>query len=196
MELYTDQVRQPDTTTQRPSASERTRDGIIHAAIDALARESTAAMSEVATAAGVSRSTLHRHFADRSALLAAINAECRKRFDDATIRARPDEGSGLSAIDRISQEYLELGPVLSLIFTDNAPVNPDNWEDSGEQGMAWLITRGQQDGSIDPQLPGEWLITTIWVLLFGAWQVRSSGAAPRDVMTWLSHTLSGALSPH
>ncbi|SDS56716.1 TetR/AcrR family transcriptional regulator [Microlunatus soli] len=197
---------QPPSAAPRSAASRRTRRLIIDAAIETLGQRQSAALGEIADAAGVSRSTLHRQFADRTALLSAVDDECRHRFDDASRRAQVFTGTGLEAIGRLAQEYLDLGPVLSLIFADNALIDPDNWEDveerdgsggsdelNGGTGLAAIIERGHHDGSIDAALPTPWIVTTLWVLLFGAWQVQSSGAARHEVSALLARTLIGAL---
>lgn len=172
---------------------------IVDAAIETLGQQQSAALGEIADAAGVSRSTLHRQFADRPELLAAVDDACRSRFDQASRRAQVLNGTGLEAIDRLAQEYLGLGPVLSLIFADNALVDPDSWEENqddeqnGGQGLSIIIERGHRDRSIDPALPTPWIVTTLWVLLFGAWQVQAGGAPRHEVATLLARTLTGAL---
>lgn len=183
------------TPTDLSAAARRTRRLIVDAAIETLGQHQGAALGEIADTAEISRSTLHRHFADRSQLLTAVDEECRRRFDEATTRARITDGSGLQALDRLALEYLGLGSVLSLIFADNALVDPDSWDESGEQELAGLIERGHDDGSIAVQLPVGWVITTLWVLLFGAWQAQVSGAVDHhQVPRLLSRTLRGALA--
>jgi TetR/AcrR family transcriptional repressor of lfrA len=175
--------------------SRRTRRLIVDTAIDTLGRRHGATLAEIADDAGVSRSTLHRHFADRDELLAAIDAECRSRFDQAAGRARLTEGTALAALERLGQEFLELDSVLSLIFADNALVDPDRWE-APEDGrsMSRLIERGRQDGSLDPDLRPDWIETAFWGLLISAWMSVSSGMARREVSDQLSHTLRNAFS--
>lgn len=188
----------PAPDRPRSAASRRTRRLIVDAAIETLGQQQSAALGEIADAAGVSRSTLHRQFVDRAALLGAVDAECRRRFDDASRRAQILTGTGLEAISRLAQEYLELGPVLSLIFADNALIDPDSWEAEeveadGGAGLATIIDRGHRDGSIDAGLPTPWIVTTLWVLLFGAWQVQSTGVARHEVSALLARTVIGAL---
>ena len=105
----------------------RTRDAIISAAIETWAEDSRATLAQIADAAGMGRSTVHRYFADRNELLAAVDQECQRRFVGATERARPGDGLGLEACHRLCEEFLGLGSVLRLIFADNPLVNPDSW---------------------------------------------------------------------
>lgn len=184
----------PTASPVLSATARRTRRVIIDAAIETLGQRQSAPLGEIADAAEVSRSTLHRHFSDREQLLTAVDNECRCRFDEATVRARITDGTGLEALNRLGLEYLDLGSVLSLIFADNALIDPDSWDESGEQELARLIERGQADGSIDAQLPVGWVVTTLWVLLFGAWQALISGAVDRhQVPQLLSRTLRGAV---
>lgn len=187
----------PADPTEPPGlspTSRRTRRHIVDTAVETLARSQGASMSEIAKDAGVSRSTLHRHFADRAELIAAVDAECRRRFLGALKRAEIDRGTGLEALTRIALEIVDLGPVLSLIFADNALVDPDRWHDG--DGMTGLISRGHRDNSIDPELPAAWIEVNLWAFLFGAWLALSTGAVGhREVPALLSRTLTGAFAP-
>lgn len=174
-------------------AARRTRRLIVDAGITVLAERTSATLAEIADAADVSRSTLHRHFTDRNDLLAAIDAECRVRFDRAASAAKLGEGSALDAMDRLAQEYLGMGPVLGLVFADNALIDPDGWdyEDEGG-GLTATIASGQREGDLDPELSAEWVETIFWTLLFGAWLSLQGGTSRRDVAFQLSRTLRKA----
>ena len=58
--------------TGRRASTERTRSRILEASRRLLERSPTPAASDIAAAAGVSRSTLYRHFPDRDSLLEAV----------------------------------------------------------------------------------------------------------------------------
>jgi AcrR family transcriptional regulator len=183
----------PTEPTELSPASRRTRRHIVDIAIESLAENRNASLGDIADAARVSRSTLHRHFSDRAELLTAIDDECRRRFGVAIARAEVQHGTGMEVLNRIAMEFLDLGPVLSLIFADNALVDPDSW---GDGDMTELVVRGHRDNTIDPELPTAWVETTLWVLLFGSWLSMSGGAVKRrDVPALLSRTLSGAFAP-
>lgn len=184
---------------------ERTRQAIVTAAVETWAEDRNATLAQIAAAAGVGRSTVHRYFADRAELLAAVDQECQRRFVVATERARPGDGSGLEACHRLCQEYLELGPVLGLIFADNALVDPDSWSasagagdtDAGEDDddpFAAAIRRGHRDRTVDPELPVGWSVTALWMLLYSAWLYSSTGqASRREVSVLLVRTVAGAI---
>ena len=183
---------------------ERTRQSIVTAAIETWAEDRNATLARIAAAAGVGRSTVHRYFADRAELLTAVDRECQRRFVAATERARPGDGSGLEACHRLCQEYLELGPVLELIFADNALVDPDSWSAStGEAGagagedddpFVEAVLRGHRDRTVDPELPIGWAVTALWMLLYSAWLYSSTGqGSRREVSVLLVRTVAGAI---
>jgi AcrR family transcriptional regulator len=179
--------------------TDRTRRAIIEAAMATWAADQKATLADICAAAGVGRSTLHRYFPDRAALLAVVDEECRRQFKVAALRAHPDDGPGLEAVLRLSQELLEFGTALSLIFSDNALVNPDDWGDDSQpdsqsnQGLPAVIRRGQRDGTIDPKLPVDWIESVIWMLLFCAWQRSRDGGSRRETTELFSRSLAGAI---
>ena len=69
-------------------ARARTRQAILSAAIEVLGQNPSAALSDIAAAADVGRTTLHRYFPERSDLLRAVAAEGSARLD-AGHRERP-----------------------------------------------------------------------------------------------------------
>lgn len=191
---------EPPSPTEPEEAAEsrtsaRTRRAIVGAAMETWAGDRNATLADICATAGIGRSTLHRYYADRAALLAAVSEECHRQFTLAAIRAHPDDGPGLEAILRLSEELLQLGSALSLIFSDNALVDPDTWSDAEEsdRGLTGVILRGQQDGSIDPDLPADWVSLTLWMLLAGAWQHGLLGHSRRETVQLFARSLSGAI---
>lgn len=168
------------TAASPTDRSSRTRRDVVDAAIEVWSSDNTASLGAVATAAGVGRTTLNRYFTDRAALLAAVDAECRLRFAQAAERADPGTGSGLDQLTRLCLELLALGPVLGLVFADNAVVDPDSWGTEEEDDpFVRAVVQGQADGSLAGDLPVEWVITHVWTSLFGAWLVISGGSPLR-----------------
>jgi AcrR family transcriptional regulator len=179
------------------SKTDRTRQEIVAAAIRCWSSDNTASLGAVADSAGVGRTTLNRYFSDRTALIAAVDLECRRRFDEAARRARPEEGPGLLALQRIAVEIMQLGEVLGVIFADNAVVDPDTWYDP-EQGhpLNQVVLRGQADGSLAADLPPQWLITVVWTSLFAGWlMIKEGNLTWYEVAKLLERTLTSGISP-
>lgn len=171
----------------------RTRRDIVEAAINAWAADNSRSLGDVADAAGVGRTTLNRHFSNRAELVAAVDAECRDRFAQALARSRPDEGSGLAGLQRACTEIIQLGPVLGLIFADNALVDPDTWGHPDTFGL--LIIRGQADGSVASDLPADWVAIHTWTTLFAAQLMLQTGSATgHEVSELLIRTLASGIA--
>ncbi|GAA3690351.1 hypothetical protein GCM10022204_01490 [Microlunatus aurantiacus] len=178
----------------RPTKADRTRRDIVGAAIEVWAADNAASLGDVAQRAGVGRTTLNRYFSDRAQLVAAVDAECASRYTAAVVRSRPAEGSGRDALLRMCAELIQLGPVLGIVFADNALVDPDTW--SGDEDLlGQVIARGYADGSLSVDLPGDWVGTFVWTSLFAAHLVVSSGAHTwHEAAGLLTRTLTSGLS--
>ncbi|MER5493579.1 MULTISPECIES: helix-turn-helix domain-containing protein [unclassified Streptomyces] len=158
----------------------RTRRAILDAAVRVLSEDRSAPMGRVADAAGVARSTLQRYFADRTALLEALSAYASDRIDEATQRARTEEGPPLEALGRLVQELFDLGDVVMLVSAD--------WEDEqGEPDSATdralhdLLGRARAAGDLDPRLTDAWIEQLLWATLYTAWtHVRDHDAPKHD----------------
>ncbi|MBN6039298.1 TetR/AcrR family transcriptional regulator [Amycolatopsis sp. 195334CR] len=150
----------------------RTRRAILDAAIAVLNKDTSASLGDVANAAGVGRTTVHRYFPERSDLLTAIGADVLERIELAAARARLDQGDALEALDRLCQEYFDLGDVMMLLFNNPSLISDEDWEEESDADRALnrLIERGQAEGTIDPEMPATWINNIVWALLYASWQ--------------------------
>ncbi|MEO3744702.1 TetR/AcrR family transcriptional regulator [Plantactinospora sp. B5E13] len=178
-------------------ARARTRRAILDAAVTVLSQHPAASLGDVADAAGVGRTTLHRYFAERADLLTALGEDVLARIDAATVRARPDDGPAPDALDRICQEYFELGDVLMCVFSQPELVNTSAWEEYSEADRALfrLVERGHADGSLDPALGPQWVVQTLWALLYAAWQhTRENGVSKHRALDLCLRSLRKAVA--
>jgi TetR/AcrR family transcriptional regulator, repressor for lfrA len=189
------------TQVQERGARARTRQAIIAAAVDVLAQNPAASLGDIAAAAQVGRTTLHRYYAERSDLLKAVNDEGCARLEEATVRARLDDGTGAEALARLCREYFDLGSLLSLIFNESfqfafaSPEGADAFAGCDARFMA-MVERGHRDGTIDPELPATWLTSLLWSQLYAAWSfVDEHDASRHDVLRLLVRTVTGAVTP-
>jgi AcrR family transcriptional regulator len=176
----------------------RTRRAILDAAIETLTRTPNASMGDVATAANVGRTTVHRYFPERSDLIGAISVDALERIGQATARARLDDGPAPAALARLCQEYFELGDVMNLLFTMSDLFFRPEWQEESEDDRVLLrvIERGQREGTIDPELPAEWFQQVLWSLQYTAWEmVRSQDKPKHDALTLCLRTLAKAIAP-
>ncbi|GAB3152007.1 hypothetical protein GCM10027290_42070 [Micromonospora sonneratiae] len=176
----------------------RTRQAIIDAAIEVLGQNAAATLGEIAVAADVGRTTLHRYFSERSDLLTAISEEGQRRMNQAAERARLDDGTGAAALRRLCQEYFDLGDLLSLIFNEPQLVTDPAWSDDGECDPRFtaLVERGHRDGTIDTELPPTWVQSVLWSQLYAGWSyVAETGESRHEVLRLVLRTVDGAVAP-
>ena len=159
----------------------RTRRAILDAAVTVLARDSSASLGEVAAAAGVGRTTLHRYFAERSELMTALSVHTLERVAAATERAALDRGAAPEALGRLCREYFELGDALTLMFNDPQIIAAESWREEAEHDRALfaLIRRGQAEGTVDAAMSPVWIQYTLWALLYSGWSLMREESLPR-----------------
>ncbi|MER0244344.1 helix-turn-helix domain-containing protein [Streptomyces sp. HSW2009] len=88
--------------------AERTVRAILEAAERVLSANPAASMEQIAEAAGVARTTVHRRFVSRDALLAALAAWATQRFHDAVESARPDSVPPAVALYQVTVNVLRV----------------------------------------------------------------------------------------
>lgn len=177
----------------------RTRRAILDAATSVLAKNSGASLGDVATAAGVGRTTVHRYFPERSDLVRALGADVLEKVAAATERARVESGAALDALERLCQELFELGDALSLVFDDSlsAAWNWEGWEEDtdADRALVRLVERGQAKGEFDTELDAQWIAEVLWALLYAAWERSRQGSTKHEALTLCLRTLRKAATP-
>lgn len=155
------------------------RDALVSEALTHLAANPQASMIELSQSIGVGRTTLYRHFGDREALVAAAARLGARRFGEAVMKARPGEGTGLAALERICAELFTLPDVLTLLFADNPIITDETFAeaaaesrsgaesraDAEDDPLEAVIARGQADGSIDEGVPIGWAAAFVYLTI-------------------------------
>jgi len=170
------------------------RDHVLRSAAALLTRKATATMDEVAKAAGISRATLHRHFAGRDALVRALEslgiAECEAALD----RARLDEGSASDAVRRLVREIEPAAGLLAFLYGEN-----QLWEEGGDDPwsrldtrIAALFARGQGSGEFRIDLTAAWFTEALYGLIAScAWAMQAGRVASKDFTHMIVELLLG-----
>ena len=173
---------------------------VLRAAADFLSRRPNATQDEIAAAVGVSRATLHRHFAGRAALLEALDKLAIAQMHEALKTARWQEGSATEALRRLATACEPVSGYLALLYTQSQDF------DANQAQQAWaeidaeireLFQRGQREGEFRPDLSAFWLTEAFYSLVSGAaWVIQVGRAGRRDfsdmVTDLLLHGVSGA----
>ena len=179
----------------------RTRKAILGAAVSVLARDQAAPLSDVAKAAGVSRTTLHRHFADRAELLAETTGEANRAIDSAVSLADTANGGSREALGRLIGGLVEAGDHMLFLFGSYATTEggeEDQEEDGGAESDSTavidLVRRGQDEGVFTADLDAKWIENALWSLVFAGCEESRSGTAPRHVIAAnIIRTLEGGI---
>lgn len=160
--------------TMSTAVRERTRTAILHAAIRVLSHNRSAGFRDIAAEAGVARSTVHRYFADRAALLAGLAGFVDDEYERVVLESRLEEDSGLEAMLRLTTGLVDRLDVFGWWlqpFDDDASGSESTdtaseTDDLYDPAIDAVVARGHDDGSIDPQLPSAWINTLLWSMLY------------------------------
>lgn len=163
-----------------------------------LARKPGSSMQEIATAASISRTTLHRAFGDRNALVEQISSraleECERIFDDAGI----DDAPVLEALERLLDATLAFARAYVLLFTDphvsRVPALVERIERLDER-LGHYFERGQSAGAFRPDLPPHWLAYSVGGQFEAMWWAITDGhVGQREARRLLRATVLGGIA--
>lgn len=171
------------------------RDQVLRTAAALLTRKATATMDEVARAAGLSRATLHRHFAGRDALVRALEELGIQECEAALDAARLEEGSADDAVRRLVAEVQPCAGLLAFLVTENQLFEGESQNEGWarlDARIAGLFTRGQERGEFRIDLTPAWLTEALYSLIGGgAWAVQDGRVAAKDFQHMIVELLLG-----
>lgn len=156
-------------TAARPlrADAERSVRAILEAAERVLSADPGASMEQIATAAGVARTTIHRRFAHRQALVEALASSAARQLAQAVEDGRPDTAPPLVALHRITANVLEVKGAWA--FALGLPAGPDSeaaavHQDIGRRCIT-VLERARADKLIDETADLHWVRRVYYALL-------------------------------
>lgn len=152
--------------------AERNLRQILEAAERVLAADPAASVEQIADAAGVARTTVHRRFASRQALVDALVTTATQRVIDAVEAARPDVVPPLVALHQATANVLRVKAGWRFALSHPAPPGS-----AAAEGMEWIVRRtrelfrqSQERGLIDAHADPEWVRRVHFALIGEALQ--------------------------
>ncbi|SDN66113.1 TetR/AcrR family transcriptional regulator [Allokutzneria albata] len=185
--------------TEETGVRARTRRAILTAAAQVFAKDRAASLSAVAREAGVGRTTLHRYFPDRAALVRGLAYEVVRETGEVLARADLGRGSAWSAIERVVYDFVAMGERYYFLLHEHELDSDTKLASSDSTALAPfvdLLRRGQDEGDLRSDLPVEWLLQTTDALVNAAWVAVLDGTLARaEAVRAVMLTLRGGISP-
>jgi AcrR family transcriptional regulator len=163
----------------------RTRRAILSAAASVLARDRTATLADIAEAAEVGRTTLHRYFPDRDGLLRATIDDSIEAIEQCVDGAALEHDPPLEAMRALITAMVGVGDRLMFLFGD--PRTLEDYPSGGppmnaDDPTIALIERGQAHGVFDAQLSAVWIRHVLWALVYTGAEQAAYGRLPRHAV--------------
>ncbi|MFI6956537.1 TetR/AcrR family transcriptional regulator [Nocardia sp. NPDC050408] len=148
--------------------AERSVRAILEAAERVLAQDAGASMEQIAEAAGLTRITVHRRFANRQALLEALAVSAKQQIIDAIEEARPNSAPALVALYRVTANVLRVKNTWRYTLSHATAHTPAAavalWAEIDAHTVK-LLTRVQGEGILAPDADLEWTRQVYYALL-------------------------------
>lgn len=175
------------------------------AALRLLNADPTASMGQIATAAGISRATLHRTFATREDLIKFLGRmsleSWRDALDAAGIEAAGhggDAGEITHAMRRLCGELIRDADEYGFILTDPTAERDEELVSEAEllqNRELRFYAAAQEAGVLRADLPVAWIVNAVFGLLVGLRDgLRRGDIAVRDAERLLRETLFNGIS--
>ena len=161
----------------------RGRPPVLDVAAEVLVADPAASLAEVAAAAGIGRTTLHKHYATREDLLCAVGHRAidlwQQAVDAAGGAGQPDGG-----LHALAAALIPIGPQLAFLWRtpafDHIKDLDARWV-AVEQRCLAVLKRAQGNHLLAAGLPDWWLMQTFYAVIYTAAEsVQAGKLAPLD----------------
>lgn len=156
-----------------------------------------ASMEEIARAAGVSRTTLHRAFGDRQSMVEIVATkvldDCSRLFDQAGVDSAPAE----QAFEALTDEVVTLGLAYTVLFGEpqvyRTPELAEKIEAQDDR-LERFFARGQEEELFRADVSPRWLWITVGSLAVGVgYAIQEGHIGAREAPRLTRETLRGGI---
>ncbi|HEX3814067.1 MAG TPA: hypothetical protein VHX59_14620 [Mycobacteriales bacterium] len=181
------------TTRTSPGGRPAPR-SLLDVAAEVLVANPAAPLAVVAQAAGIGRTTLHKQYATRDDLLLAVAHRSLDLCIEAARHAVADE---IGALRRLVDALIPVGPQLAFLFRQpslDAEPAIDRRFDDLDQPVNRAVRAAQQAGELRRDRPEWWFVSSLYALVYVAWEGIAKGRlAPLDATELVLGTLVDGL---
>jgi AcrR family transcriptional regulator len=158
-----------------------TKSTLLDVAAEVLVADPAASLADVAAAAGIGRTTLHKHYATRDDLLRAVAHRAIDLWSAAIDDVTDGADGGLRSL---VEAMIPIGPQLAFLWRnpifDHVPEIIERWVAVEGRGKD-IVLRAQANGVIATDVPQWWLLQSLYSIVYVASEsIRSGHLAPRD----------------
>jgi AcrR family transcriptional regulator len=163
---------------------------LLDVAVEVLLADPSASQAQVAEAAGIGRTTLHKYYATRDDLLRAVGHRALDRWEEVV-----DGVDG--GLPELVAAIVPIGPHMAFLWRtpmfDHAEDIIERWRTIESRTLA-ALKQAQARGRLRPEVPDFWLLQTFYSLIYvAAESVHSGHLAPRDAPDLVVDTLLNGL---
>lgn len=156
--------------TTRRSDARRNREAVIDAAIETLNERPNASMAEIASASGLARTTVYRHFPNRDDLVLALFGRIIEESRQFTASVAAEAESAEDLLRKLSPRMIDLGLRFRFLHSYRNVGQPalEDSKQVPDDPVRVYLREAQRRGEVRPGLPDQWIASTIQALAIAA----------------------------
>jgi len=196
LRAYDPTVLEVTAPTSRRSDARRNRETVIDAAIGLLNLRPDASMAEIAAESGLARTTVYRHFPNREDLLIALFGRVIEDSRVATDALTAEARSAEDLLRKLAPRMIEIGLRYRFLHSYRHVGQPalDDSKQVPDDPVRVYLSAAQERGEVNPDLPPQWIASTIQALAIAALDDLYAGFADEATASrLLGETLVAAL---
>jgi AcrR family transcriptional regulator len=140
---------------------------LLDVAAEVLVADPSASLTQVAEAAGIGRTTLHKQYATREDLLRAVGHRVIDLWEQVAEVASADDADG--GLRAAIEATIPIGPQLAFLWRtpsfDHDQDLETRWNAFTQQTLA-ILKRAQDRGVISAAVPDWWLLSTFYAVIY------------------------------